>query len=171
VVVWQADYDPFGKATVNDDPDGNGIHVTNNIRFPGQYYDNETGLHYNYHRYYDPGIGRMASPDPVIGTPEQPQSYNLYPYVGNQPVNRIDPKGLNWHGNWCGPGGSGPATDCYDAACKRHDQCYQDCGVNWLTKWLPFFDLHGSSCAWVCDAELTKKWKKCACSHGASGSW
>ena len=108
IVVWQADYDPFGKATVNDDPDGNGTHVTNNIRFPGQYYDQETGLHYNYHRYYDPGIGRMLSPDPshdlhptgdqiqcvVPFLLETPQELHAYVYVQNNPLNNKDPQGL-----------------------------------------------------------------------------
>ena len=90
IVVWQADYDPFGKATVNDDPDGNGVHITNNIRFPGQYYDTETGLHYNYHRYYDPGIGRYLSPDPI----GEEAGINLYTYVMNNPIQLVDPMGL-----------------------------------------------------------------------------
>jgi hypothetical protein len=51
-VVWQAEYDVFGKAAVNEDPDGDGKAVTNNLRFPGQYYDAETGLHYNWNRYH-----------------------------------------------------------------------------------------------------------------------
>ena len=46
--VWTAEYDTFGKATVNQDPDGDGQIVVNNLRFPGQY-DAETGLHYNAH--------------------------------------------------------------------------------------------------------------------------
>ena len=63
--VWEAEYEPFGKATVNEDPDGDGKLVTNNLRFPGQYYDAETGLHYNYHRDYDPVTGRYLQPDPI----------------------------------------------------------------------------------------------------------
>jgi len=90
IVAWQADYDPFGKATVNDDPDGNGVHITNNIRFPGQYYDQETGLHYNWNRYYDPGIGRYLSPDPI----GLDGGINLYVYVQNNPINLIDPYGF-----------------------------------------------------------------------------
>ncbi len=38
-VVWRAQYDPFGKATVDEDPDGDGNSVTFNVRFPGQYHD------------------------------------------------------------------------------------------------------------------------------------
>jgi len=64
VKVWSATHDPFGQATVNDDVDGNGTAVTLNVRFPGQYYDQETGLHYNYFRYYDPQtlIMQLAHP-------------------------------------------------------------------------------------------------------------
>ena len=40
-VVWSMSQTPFGIATVNEDPDGDGITVTNNFRFPGQYYDSE----------------------------------------------------------------------------------------------------------------------------------
>jgi len=49
-VVWQADYLPFGEVNVNV------VAVENQFRLPGQYYDQETELHYNYHRYYDPTL-------------------------------------------------------------------------------------------------------------------
>ena len=49
-VVWQASYDPFGEVAVNDDVDGDGTSYSFNIRFPRQYFDAESGLHYNYFR-------------------------------------------------------------------------------------------------------------------------
>ncbi|MEM4313444.1 MAG: RHS repeat-associated core domain-containing protein [Thermoplasmata archaeon] len=65
---WDATYEPFGKATVTT------ATVTNNLRFPGQYYDAETGLHYNYYRYYWPETGRYISADPYAPPPKiQPQ--------------------------------------------------------------------------------------------------
>ncbi|HAS6097446.1 TPA: type IV secretion protein Rhs, partial [Vibrio vulnificus] len=55
--VWKASYSPFGKATVTTEQ------IKFNLRFPGQYYDAETGLHYNWHRYYDPALGRYLQSD------------------------------------------------------------------------------------------------------------
>jgi len=58
-IVWEADYLPFGKALVTTNM------IENDFRFPGQVHDPETGLHYNWHRYYDPAIGRYLRPDPI----------------------------------------------------------------------------------------------------------
>jgi RHS repeat-associated protein len=85
-VVWSATYTAFGEATV--DPSST---VTNNLRFPGQYYDAETGKHYNLHRYYDPKAGRYISEDP-IGF--EGGDVNLYRYVNNSPQVWMDPWGL-----------------------------------------------------------------------------
>ena len=63
----------------------------------GQYYDQETGLHYNYHRYYDPKSGRYLTPDPI----GLAGGINLYAYAYNNPVNLIDPFGL-WGINYGG---------------------------------------------------------------------
>ncbi len=90
-VVWSADYRPFGEVAMN-----NGT-ALNNFRFPGQYHDLETGLHYNYHRFYQPKTGRYVTPDPIGlagGT-------NPFVYVTNNPINSEDPNGLAaffWHG-------------------------------------------------------------------------
>jgi RHS repeat-associated protein len=85
-VVWSAVYESFGEAAV--DP---GSTVENNLRFPGQYYDEETGSHYNWHRYYDPRIGRYSNVDPVGFAGGD---VNLYGYGENDPVNAVDPLGL-----------------------------------------------------------------------------
>jgi RHS repeat-associated protein len=74
---------------VDEDPDGDGKKVIMNLRFPGQYFDEETGLHYNYFRDYYAGIGRYIEPDPI----GLEGGVNLYSYVLNNPVNHIDPDG------------------------------------------------------------------------------
>ncbi|MGH1463614.1 MAG: RHS repeat-associated core domain-containing protein, partial [Neptuniibacter sp.] len=57
-IVWQWRSDAFGNGIANEDVDGDGQLVKLNHRFPGQQYDSETGLHYNYYRDYDPRTGR-----------------------------------------------------------------------------------------------------------------
>jgi len=90
-VVWQAESLPFGEpVSVNEDVDGDGVAVTNNLRFPGQYQDQETGLHYNMARDYWPMIGRYVEADPI----GQIGDIALYPYVGGNPLTRSDLGGL-----------------------------------------------------------------------------
>ncbi|MEW8074706.1 MAG: RHS repeat-associated core domain-containing protein, partial [Candidatus Sedimenticola endophacoides] len=57
-IVWRWDSTPFGVSGPDEDPDGDGEGVVVNLRFPGQYYDQESGLYYNYFRTYDPSTGR-----------------------------------------------------------------------------------------------------------------
>jgi RHS repeat-associated protein len=70
--------------------DGDGVNVTNNLRFPGQYHDQETGLHYNMARDYQPGIGRYIEGDRMGLN----GGINIYAYVGGNPIGQIDPLGL-----------------------------------------------------------------------------
>jgi RHS repeat-associated protein len=65
-------------------------------RFTGQELDPETGLYFYNARYYNPVLGRFISPDSIVPEPGNPQSLNRYSYVGNNPVNRIDPSGHSW---------------------------------------------------------------------------
>jgi RHS repeat-associated protein len=58
-VVWDAVYRPFGEAHSIAGS------AANNLRFPGQYFLIESGLHYNWHRHYDPTLGRYTQPDPL----------------------------------------------------------------------------------------------------------
>src|SRR5881409_1349303 len=63
--VWRWDHgEPFGNDVPNDNPSGAGA-FDFPLRFPGQYFDRETNLAYNYFRDYDPAIGRYAQSDPI----------------------------------------------------------------------------------------------------------
>jgi RHS repeat-associated protein len=83
-IVWAADYLPFGQVEITVDT------IENNLRFVGQIQDPETGLHYNYHRYYDPATGRYLTTDPI----GLEGGINPYVYVRNNPINWVDPFGL-----------------------------------------------------------------------------
>lgn len=107
-VVWTWVSEAFGSSLPNEDPDGDGTKTTINLRFPGQYFDRESGLHYNYHRYYDPAIGRYLSSDPI----GLHGGINTYGYALNNPLKYSDSDGLNpgvgcLAGSWAGPVGCG----------------------------------------------------------------
>ena len=82
-VVWRWESDPFGVGDADEDPDEDGVSFTYNLRFPGQYFDAESGLHYNYFRDYDPAIGRYIQSDPI----GLEGGVNLQSYVANDPIN------------------------------------------------------------------------------------
>jgi RHS repeat-associated protein len=83
-VVWAARYDSFGNAIIDIDT------ISNPLRFPGQYYDEESGLHYNWNRYYDPFLGRYIQSDPL----GLDAGINFFVYANNRPLTVIDPWGL-----------------------------------------------------------------------------
>src|SRR5204863_8509810 len=90
--IWAAEYAPFGKriaepvaagivktAAPGHAPQAGVRGIRLDLRLPGQWADEESGLHYNDQRYYDPDAGRYLSPDPLGIT----GGLNGYAYVGN----------------------------------------------------------------------------------------
>lgn len=113
-IVWKADYNSFGEAVI--DPVST---IEYNRRLPGQIFDEETGLHYNYHRYYDPMLGRYLQMDPLL-THDEINYRRLfrtdpYVYASNNPLTQYDEIGLcdecddcpsgTWHGRAIGVDG------------------------------------------------------------------
>jgi RHS repeat-associated protein len=89
--VWRWDQaEPFGANPAAEDPDANSVAFDLPLRLPGQRYDSETGLHYNYFRDYDPSIGRYEESDPI----GLRAGLNTYAYVESSPVARTDAVGL-----------------------------------------------------------------------------
>ncbi len=94
-LVWRWDSAPFGETAPNEDPDGDFTLFSLPLRFPGQYADQETGLHYNYFRDYEPQTGRYVQSDPIglaAGT-------NPFGYAFARATNVVDPFGLNAYEN------------------------------------------------------------------------
>jgi RHS repeat-associated protein len=82
--VWSASYEPFGKVRTLTGT------VTQNLGLPGQWFQLEHGLAYNWHRHYDPTTGRYTTPDP-LGFVDGP---SVFAYVGSSPQTKVDPSGL-----------------------------------------------------------------------------
>jgi RHS repeat-associated protein len=82
-IVWDALYRPFGEVHAITGT------ASNNLRFPGQYFLIESGLHYNWHRHYDPTLGRYIKADPLrfVDGP------SVYAYANSTPAMKVDPEG------------------------------------------------------------------------------
>jgi RHS repeat-associated protein len=154
---WNND-DPFGANVPNQNPSALGDFECN-LRLPGQYFDRETNLHYNYFREYDSQIGRYLQSDPIgLGG-----GINTYVYAFD-PLTQIDPFGLmgrggtsnqtafsepirfgggsaalstkqRFPGSPCGPEGSRKnfpsnfGAWSFAKPCRNHDNCYDRCGT------------------------------------------
>ncbi|WP_131668269.1 RHS repeat domain-containing protein [Psychrobacter pygoscelis] len=84
-ILWRMEGDQFGDVQPSVEQ------VKLPLRHAGQYADDETGLFYNWHRYYDPSTGRYVTSDPIGLN----GGMNTYGYVGGSPLSLVDPRGLN----------------------------------------------------------------------------
>jgi len=92
-VIWAAKLDPWGNLEEEYNPN----RIDQPLRLPGQHHDRETGLYYNRHRYYDPGLGSYISQDPIGLS----GNFNTVIYPKN-PLSIIDPEGLDQVSNGTG---------------------------------------------------------------------
>ncbi|WP_139161145.1 RHS repeat-associated core domain-containing protein, partial [Acinetobacter baumannii] len=106
----------------------------NNLRFQGQYYDQETELHYNRYRYYEPHSARYVSKDPI----GLEGGMNTSSYVSD-PNQWIDPKGLNSfnYGEMFGIPASAQSGLAYQG--QRNYECYAETGELCKIKVPPLF--------------------------------
>ena len=101
-------FDPWGERRNAETWQNERSASTDAYRTSGQGYDrgytgheqlDDSGLIHMNGRIYDPELGRMLSPDPVVQVPEYSQNFNRYSYVMNNPMNLTDPSGFSWLGN------------------------------------------------------------------------
>lgn len=104
MAVWDAEYDPFGGALTTTSTEDN------ELRYPGQWAEAESGLVHNWHRDYDPTLGRYLQADPLGLAAGQ----SLYGYVGGSPLNYVDPAGLQFR------------TTCMDGVCVTFPEEYSN---------------------------------------------
>jgi RHS repeat-associated protein len=92
--VWRWDQqEPFGVNVPDENPSALGVFEFP-LRFPGQYFDIETGLHYNHYRDYDANLGRYGRSDPIGLL----AGLNTYAYIHSSPLDATDPLGLiDWN--------------------------------------------------------------------------
>lgn len=144
--------EPFGNNVPDENPSGLGIFDLP-LRLPGQRYDKETNLHYNYHRDYDPDTGRYMVSDPL----GLRGGHNTYLYANAMPLIAIDPWGLEWvfirweteeHNGWLVRWRRLLAV-CYETCTKimnKQEALYQQWGIfNINTPPVPSYDPFGKS--------------------------
>ncbi|MCU7917739.1 MAG: RHS domain-containing protein, partial [Candidatus Thiodiazotropha sp. (ex Epidulcina cf. delphinae)] len=134
-VVWRWESDAFGATAPQEDPDGDGVAVRVNLRFPGQYFDQETGSYQNYFRDYDPSTGRYLQSDPI----GLDGGLNSYLYALANPLVWYDLNGQEPRGERGATGGSAgqnsnkPGKKCREFKPPRRNQV--ECQHHQTGKW------------------------------------
>jgi RHS repeat-associated protein len=133
--VWEITQDTWGTALEIQVVNKDNPFEQSNLRFQGQYYDNETGLHYNRYRYYEPYSARYVSKDPI----GLEGGMNTSAYVNN-PNQWIDPEGLNSfnYGEMFGIPASAQSGIAYQG--QRNYDCWLKTGKQCEIAVEPLFD-------------------------------
>ncbi len=133
--VGEQGHYPYGESWYSNS-------TTTKFVFTGYQRDSESGNDYAMARYYRVGFGRFCSPDPLSGSPGDPQSWNRYIYARDNPINNVDPSGMSWLSSFIhalvsfftdvnfGPGGTAPTfpTGNYDVWQKLEDAITPNAG-------------------------------------------
>ncbi|ECJ2543104.1 RHS repeat protein, partial [Salmonella enterica subsp. salamae] len=123
-IAWRAEFDEWGNVLREDNPDN----LQQLIRLPGQQYDEESGLHYNRHRYYDPGQGRYITQDPTgLAGGLNPYTYPLNPVTEVDPLGLLpqqgddtpSPNGMRFDPDFWNDFGTRRSNNCYSYAIDR----------------------------------------------------
>jgi RHS repeat-associated protein len=104
--MWNWFPPTFGNSLPNTNPGGAGT-FKYDLRYPGQIYDGQAGLHQNFFRDFDPAVGRYVESDPI----GLEGGVNTYGYVGANPISRVDPTGLVNPGEVACIAGPNPVCD------------------------------------------------------------
>jgi RHS repeat-associated protein len=149
-VKWAARYSPFGELgpdDVNAAVDCQDPPLENPLRFPGQYDDARKGTgfyyYYNYHRYYDPAVGRYTQVDPPFRPTLEPGIYApgytgqaAYGYAGNTPTTATDPSGLFFIYRGCKLGDRLLLEEVIDAMMRYLPSCVGCSNYEKIKRWL-----------------------------------
>ncbi len=156
--TWAADYAPFGqrlasqssgfiKTATGQEPPSNAHGLRLDLRLPGQWEDEETGLYHNDQRYYDPQAGRYLSPDPL----GLAGGLNAYAYADNNPLGFADPLGL--------------VLFAFDGTDNTNDEAWLRARGSSLTNVWQFFQLYGGVIA-----ATSRAWGLCIVIHSTATS-
>ena len=133
---WQTVAEAFGAAGILQGQSS----IEMNLRLPGQYFDSESGTHYNLQRDYRPNLGRYAESDPI----GLEGGINTYGYVSGNPLSKVDPEGLMGNASGASQAKPGPGREPVDTSpCAYYQKRAQETRCRYYTTIAPFMCSYG----------------------------